>query len=103
MNQCILASVVLTFRAAVRRMNTRMSSESKFYQIALGALILFLGAPATFAQSLDTPVLRRRQEAQERAREATRELVSSILDIQLQQLSENGLQEMPVFRDVQAM
>ena len=68
-------------------------------------------SPATqqtlFAQQADEKVdsaaLRRKQETQQRARKMARELVSSILDIQLQQLSENGLEDLPLFRDIKNM
>ncbi|HEX4148844.1 MAG TPA: hypothetical protein VHY20_07645, partial [Pirellulales bacterium] len=46
--------------------------------------------------AVDVEILRRKQEYQQRARDLARELVSSILDIQLQQLSENGLEHLPL-------
>src|SRR5581483_334766 len=55
------------------------------------------------AQTIDVEVLRRKQEAQQRARDMARELVSGILDVQLQQLEENGLQELPLYRDISQM
>src|SRR5690606_7512193 len=47
--------------------------------------------------------LRRQQQAQEKARAITRQLVSRILDIQLRQLEENGLAEQSIYRDIQSM
>ncbi|MBI5760689.1 MAG: hypothetical protein HZA46_19395 [Planctomycetales bacterium] len=47
--------------------------------------------------------LRSRQEAQQRARTMARELVSSVLEVQLQQLEENGLKELPLYRDIEGM
>ncbi|MBI1901557.1 MAG: hypothetical protein HYS13_10665, partial [Planctomycetia bacterium] len=47
--------------------------------------------------------LRRKQEAQARAREMTRELISGILDVQLQQLEENGLTDRQIYRDIRTM
>ncbi|HEX3658691.1 MAG TPA: hypothetical protein VHV55_23060 [Pirellulales bacterium] len=53
--------------------------------------------------AVDVEMLRRKQEHQQRARDLARELVSSILDIQLQQLSENGLEHLPLYRDISQM
>lgn len=47
--------------------------------------------------------LRRKQEVQQKARTMTRELVSGVLEIQLQQLEENGLTEMPLYQEIAAM
>jgi hypothetical protein len=47
--------------------------------------------------------LRSRQEAQQRARTMAKELVSSVLEVQLQQLEENGLKELPLYRDIEGM
>lgn len=73
------------------------------------ALALLLALPAfaycadPAAGVVDVEVLRRKQEHQQRARDLARELVSSILDIQLQQLSENGLEHLPLYRDISQM
>ncbi len=68
------------------------------------ALSVALLTPAWLAaQSIDVETLRRRQDTQQRAREMARELVSGVLDVQLQQLEENGLSELPIYRDVQQM
>jgi hypothetical protein len=47
--------------------------------------------------------LRTRQQAQEAARSLAVDLVSAVLDLQLRQLEENGLAELPIYRDVQSM
>jgi hypothetical protein len=70
---------------------------------AMLTLLLAACPLAAGAQSLDPASLRRKQEAQEQARRMTRDLVASILDIQLRQLDENGLVELPMYRDVRAM
>uniref|UniRef100_A0A7C4QGN0 Uncharacterized protein n=1 Tax=Schlesneria paludicola TaxID=360056 RepID=A0A7C4QGN0_9PLAN len=62
-----------------------------------------LAALSAEAQSLDRETLRRKQEDQQRARQMTRELLGNVLDLQLRQLEENGLQELPVYRDIQQM
>ncbi len=47
--------------------------------------------------------LRHKQEAQQRARAMARELISSILDIQLKQLKENGLDKLPIHGEIASM
>lgn len=47
--------------------------------------------------------LRQKQQAQEQARALAGELVSGVLDLQLQQLAENGLQDLPIYRDIASM
>ncbi len=47
--------------------------------------------------------LRSKKEAQLRARSMARELISSILDIQLKQLKENGLDKLPIYGEISAM
>ena len=54
-------------------------------------------------QTSDPFALRSKQEAQERARQMARDLVSGILEVQLEQLEENGLTTLPVYRDIQSM
>jgi len=51
----------------------------------------------------DAPQLRQRQQAQEKARALAGELISSVLDVQLRQLAENGLKELPIYRDIASM
>ncbi|MDZ4684210.1 MAG: hypothetical protein SH850_03920, partial [Planctomycetaceae bacterium] len=55
------------------------------------------------AQTLDAPTLRRKQDDQERARAMTRALLDGILSVQLRQLDDNGLQELPVYREIAIM
>jgi dephospho-CoA kinase len=51
----------------------------------------------------DAERLRQRQIAQEKARAMAGELVSSILDIQIKQLQENGLDKLPIFTEITGM
>ncbi|HEX4129434.1 MAG TPA: hypothetical protein VHZ24_05280 [Pirellulales bacterium] len=55
------------------------------------------------APTIDVASLRRKQQAQQRARELAGELVSRLLDVQLQQLEENGLDGLPLYHDIQQM
>jgi hypothetical protein len=66
-------------------------------------LLAVLLVPASAARSADDASLRRRQDAQERARQMARQLVTGILEIQLQQLEENGLKELPLYREIAGM
>ncbi len=59
--------------------------------------------PPCRAQAVPVDDLRRKQETQLRAAELARELVLNLLDVQLQQLEENGLTDRPLFQDVKTM
>lgn len=70
-------------------------------RIALALVLGCLLVSSSFAA--EGAALRRQQQAQEKARAITRQLVSRILDIQLRQLRENGLENQPVYRDIESM
>jgi hypothetical protein len=73
-------------------------------QSMLCVLILAVVATGTvFGQGVDARSLRRKQADQQQARRLTRDLIAGVLDVQLRQLDDNGLQDMPVYRDIQAM
>ncbi len=55
------------------------------------------------AWAVDPAALRNKQDAQQRARAMTKELITNVLDIQIQQLEENGLEELPLFKDIKSM
>src|SRR5262245_30646523 len=55
------------------------------------------------ADAADDDALRQKQQAQVQARALAEELVSAVLDIQLRQLDENGLQSLPIYRDIATM
>ncbi len=75
--------------------------------IALATVACFphspLHPPLCRAQAVPVDELRRKQETQLRAAELARELVLNLLDVQLQQLEENGLTDRPLFQDVKTM
>ncbi len=67
-------------------------------------LTLVVAAESILAQTnIGIDVVKRRQETQQRARELTRELVGGVLEVQLEQLEENGLDDMPLYRDIKQM
>ena len=55
------------------------------------------------AQGVEQADFQRRQQAQQRARVMTQELISGILDIQIRQLEENQLTSLPVYDDIKTM
>jgi hypothetical protein len=55
------------------------------------------------ARAVDTDALRRKEQMQVRARAMARELVSGILDLQLQQMEENGLVKSAIYGEVLSM
>ncbi|PHS00924.1 MAG: hypothetical protein COA78_23400, partial [Blastopirellula sp.] len=55
------------------------------------------------AQAIELVDLQRRQQAQQRARAMTQELISGVLDIQIRQLEENQLTSLPVYTDIKTM
>lgn len=64
---------------------------------------LVVDAARCAAQAVNSDDLRRRQETQLRAAELARELVRNLLDVQMQQLDENGLTDRPLYKDVKTM
>lgn len=70
---------------------------------SLFPLALLLALTLSPASAVDTDALRRKQDAQERARDMARQLLTGVLDIQLQQLEENGLKQLPLYRDISLM
>lgn len=76
--------------------------------VALLGLGLLVGSglmcvPEARAQVLEPEALQRKRVDQERARRMARELIVGVLEIQLRQLEENGLQELPIYREIGLM
>jgi hypothetical protein len=66
--------------------------------------IFFIAIPGSvIAQPLDSAALRRKQDDQEKARAMTRALLDGILTVQLRQLEDNGLTDLPAYREITAM
>lgn len=68
--------------------------------ISFAAAILLSGCVPAFAENGG---LERRATEQRQARAMARDLVTTVLDLQLRQLEENGLTELPLYRDIQTM
>ena len=76
----------------------------KGLRIAVALWLLAVSAGAQPADDvLDARSLRLKQEDQQRARGMARQLVDSVLAFQLQQLEDNGLQDMQIYRDIRTM
>lgn len=58
---------------------------------------------ATLSAQTTPTALQHQQREQERARAMATELVSSVLDIQLQQLAENHLEKLPIYDEIKSM
>jgi len=67
------------------------------------ALVLVALAHASSAQAVDDFELARRQSDQRQARVMAQQLVSSVLELQLRQLEENGVTDLPIYADIQLM
>ena len=86
--------------------NGQAHSPASGRPITLALLLVVAGVVATFAspaRAVDKDALRRKQDAQERAREMARQVVTGVLEIQLQQLEENGMKELPLYREIAGM
>ncbi len=70
--------------------------------LTIGA-ILGVAARPVVAQSPAFDTLQRQQEAQQRAKALTRDLLTGILDVQLRQFDENGLSDQKIYRDISLM
>ncbi|HEY2148852.1 MAG TPA: hypothetical protein VGH32_13005 [Pirellulales bacterium] len=92
-------------RTRNEEVNARSSGWRCGIAIAAAVAILVAGRPALAAgeSPLSADALRAKQDAQQRAREMARELVSGMLDVQLKQLEQNGLQKLDLYHDIQTM
>lgn len=75
----------------------------KKFPLVTAAWLAWVAGSLDAAEAVDTAVLRRKLESTERARDTTRDLVAAILDLQIQQLQENGLAHLPLYRDLNHM
>ena len=73
----------------------RLSRSAVFVPLAI-----VVGVGGLLAADED---LRFRQQSQQRARDMAQELVSRILDLQVRQLEENGLENLQLYRDIVGM
>ena len=82
-----------------------MNTSRRLSAGALAVLVLatFLSWNPRPAFAVDPEALETRQQNQQRARRMARELIDSILRVQIRQLEENGLTDMPLYHDVKTM
>ena len=67
----------------------------------IGMFSLLLAAP--FANAIESDALKKKQLQQQNARALARDLVSGVLEIQLRQLKENGLEEREIYKQIASM
>ena len=72
-------------------------TAKSFAAVVLGMALV------TQTLAVDTDALGRKRQSQERARAMARELITGILDIQIRQLEENGLRELPIYGEIRTM
>lgn len=65
--------------------------------------VVLLGLLPCCGFATESNPLAARQQAQDNARSLAVDLVAAVLDVQLRQLEENGLAELPLYRDIQSM
>ena len=71
-------------------------------RVGIAAMVL-LATTAYSSLAAEKDNYRQKQQSQEKARGLARELVQSVLDIQLRQLKENGMEKVPVYADIRDM
>lgn len=88
-------------------MNGSTTISASPARLALALMVIAFSQGFVLAQSnegqLSPAALRSRQESQQRARTMARELVSTVLDLQLEQLRQNNLDKLEVYAEIETM
>tara|TARA_R110002072_G_scaffold155657_2_gene306007 strand:+ start:15711 stop:20147 length:4437 start_codon:yes stop_codon:yes gene_type:complete len=71
--------------------------------VILTAFLLTTASVPESATAVDKLALRRKQIDQQRARAMAQKLVSSAVDLQIHQLEDNGLTELPIYKEITSM
>ena len=71
--------------------------------VILAAFFLATASVPESATAVDKLALRRKQIDQQRARAMAQKLVSSAVDLQIHQLEDNGLTELPIYKEITSM
>ena len=72
--------------------------------LVVSLLVLALGVLLSpIVSGAEGDNIRRKAQAQEKARALAGELVASVLEIQMRQLDENGLKGLPIYKDIASM
>jgi len=74
-----------------------------FRYLALAGLLLALALLTSNASAVDKLDLRRKQVDQQRARAMAQKLVATAIDQQLHQLEDNGLTDLPIYKEIRSM
>lgn len=75
----------------------------RFGIVGLAVLTLALAITPESATAVDKLALRRKQIDQQRARAMAQKLVSSAVDLQIHQLEDNGLTDLPIYKEITTM
>ncbi len=81
----------------------RRVQRHRHWVLALAAFALALATVPESATAVDKLALRRKQIDQQRARAMAQKLVSSAVDLQIHQLEDNGLTELPIYKEITSM
>jgi hypothetical protein len=77
--------------------------STRFWIFGLAVLMLTLAGVPESVTAVDKLALRRKQIDQQRARAMAQKLVSSAVDLQIHQLEDNGLTELPIYKEITEM
>ncbi len=75
----------------------------RFGIVGLAVLMMTLAITPESATAVDKLALRRKQIDQQRARAMAQKLVSNAVDLQIHQLEDNGLTDLPIYKEITTM
>ena len=77
--------------------------NGRIFIAIFAAILLTVASVPESATAVDKLALRRKQIDQQRARAMAQKLVSSAVDLQIHQLEDNGLTELPIYKEITSM
>ena len=80
-----------------------MNNQTRFASIAFALFCLASPLLAAEPAAVDPAAAARKQELQGQVRRMARQLVAGVLDVQIQQLEENSLVKLELYRDIRGM
>jgi hypothetical protein len=84
---------------------SRVGIPSRLFAVLLACSVAsnLAGDVGRRAIADETEILTQKQQLQEKARRLAGELVAVVLDVQLRQLRENGLEQLPIYGEIESM